>query len=350
VSDGTFRISDHKLVAQDQAAPPYQACPVEVADIPPGCLAHLQRGNAITGLIDDLVPADSSLHAYFHANQRPNLFIAGLFIAGAWRGYLVASDHYATQWWDETTIRMLHTGIEMIAAFLQQWEMSNALRMREAQIRAMGDNLPNGFIYQYCYDQAMQPSFRFISSGIQQVLGITPEAVLADATVLHDLVSPDEIEHLFEAEQRSFKELSVFTEVVRHILPDGTERWLYVLSRPRREADGSVVWDGLSLDITERQRAAAELAQARDAAETATRAKSAFLAHMSHEIRTPLNAVLGMTALLRDSELTAEQRLLTDTINTGGQALLAVLTDILDLSRIESGRLELALAPFDLYA
>ncbi|PDV98522.1 PAS domain-containing hybrid sensor histidine kinase/response regulator [Candidatus Chloroploca asiatica] len=350
VADGTFRIAERKLVDQDQDAPPYQASPVEVADIPVALLEQLQPGKSITGLIDDLVPPDSSLYAYFHANQRPNLCIAGVFINGIWRGYLVASDRDATKRWDDPTIRLLHTGIEMITAFLQQWEMSSALRIREAQLRAVGDNLPNGFIYQYCHDQSMQPSYRFISGGVQQVLGVSAEEVFVDPSVLHKLISPDERERVLAAQLHSFQELSLFAEVVHFILPDGTERSLYLSSRPRREADGSVVWDGLSLDITERQRAAAELAQARDAAEAATRAKSAFLAHMSHELRTPLNAVLGMTALLRDSELTAEQRLLTDTINTGGQALLAVLSDILDLSRIESGRLELALAPFDLYA
>ncbi|WP_129675240.1 hybrid sensor histidine kinase/response regulator [Candidatus Chloroploca sp. Khr17] len=350
VADETFRIAEHKLVAQDQAASPYQACPVEFVDIPPELLEHLQRGKSITGLIDDLVPPDSSLYAYFHANQRPNLCLAGVFINGIWRGYLVASDRDATRPWDEPTIRLLHTAVEMISAFLQQWEMSSDLRRREAQLRAVGDNLPNGFIYQYRHDQTMQPSYLFISGGVQQVLGVAPEEVFVDSSVLHDLISPDERERVLVAQLHSFKAMSLFNEVVHFILPDGTERWLYISSRPRREADGSIVWDGLSLDITERQQAAHELAQARDAAEAATRAKSAFLAHMSHEIRTPLNAVLGMTALLRDSELTAEQRLLTDTINTGGQALLVVLSDILDLSRIESGRLELALAPFDLYA
>ena len=106
----------------------------------------------------------------------------------------------------------------------------------------------------------------------------------------------------------------------------------------------------LTEELELRKRLGKELEAAKTAAETAARAKSDFLALMSHEIRTPMNAVIGMTEILLDTELSAEQQEYVKTINTAGETLLMVINDILDHSKIESGKLSLEARPFRLDA
>ena len=131
---------------------------------------------------------------------------------------------------------------------------------------------------------------------------------------------------------------------------DGTsfpaEYWSYPQYRDGRKVGAVVTF----IDISERKRAEAELLKTKEAAEVANRAKTAFLANMSHEIRTPMNAILGFAQLMqRDSALTLQQKQHLEIISRSGNFLLSLINDILEMSKIEAGRVSLKCVSFDLH-
>ncbi|RRR69865.1 MAG: response regulator [Candidatus Viridilinea halotolerans] len=317
-------------------------------DVPIAIVQAILAGEAIMGSPQELFLSGSPQRTHYELNHVRTLFAIGVLIGGKWRGHLVASEQQERTW-NEPTERLLRTAAEMISAFIQQWELASLIRAREAQVRALGDNLPNGFVYQLRRDAEWRPTFTYLSSGVEPILGITPEEGLRNAEALYAKLVPADRERVETSEQQAMTQLQDVAEVVGYLGAQGERRWIYLCDRPRTLSDGSIIWDGLAIDITERQLAAEELTQARDAAEAAARVRATFLATMSHEIRTPLNAVIGMASLLQDTALSADQRSLADTISTGGQALLALINDILDFSRMESGHVAIDRSPFDLH-
>jgi len=145
------------------------------------------------------------------------------------------------------------------------------------------------------------------------------------------------------------------------LLPDGTRvqdqkiaspsgsRWIAWREVTIRTDGGSEI-QSVGRDMTDRVTAERALAEARDQAEAANRAKSRFLAMVSHEIRTPLNGILGMAGLLADTPLTPEQMTYLKAVKTSGETLLSLIEEVLDFSKIEAGRLELEAQPFALAA
>lgn len=131
---------------------------------------------------------------------------------------------------------------------------------------------------------------------------------------------------------------------------DGRRRWFMWTQRPiRDDANNTLEYQAVGHDITLRKEAEAALLHAKEAAEAADRAKSEFLAIVSHEIRTPINGVIGFAQILADSPLSPEQREQVAIIKSSGQALEKLIADILDLSKIEAGKIEIESSPFGLH-
>ena len=129
---------------------------------------------------------------------------------------------------------------------------------------------------------------------------------------------------------------------------DGEYRWFKTRGVPIRENSHICKWFGTCTDITDAKQAEEELRLAKEAAESANRAKDEFLANVSHEIRTPMNAILGMTELALDTPLTDDQRQCLQTVKSAADNLLVIINDLLDFSKIEAGKLVLDPGDFSL--
>ncbi|HEY8900415.1 MAG TPA: PAS domain S-box protein, partial [Chthoniobacterales bacterium] len=198
------------------------------------------------------------------------------------------------------------------------------------------------------YQTDIEGNWTFLNPAWQRVTGHSVTDSIGQN--FEKFLLPEDVSGVEQVRQREFRGEVERSEVAfRVIHASGAQLWLEGYCRVRRDAAGQVIGtSGTLADVTRRRLAEQELIAAKDAAEAANRAKSEFLAVMSHEIRTPLNGVLGFSNLLLHTTLDHTQEEYLRTIATCGDSLLTIIDDILDFSRMESGRFELESRPFDL--
>ncbi|WP_017719628.1 MASE1 domain-containing protein [Kamptonema formosum] len=189
------------------------------------------------------------------------------------------------------------------------------------------------------------------SDEMYPILGLVRTALPPSHETFLRAVHPDDRQRVWASIQTAISQKKPYSIDCRIVRPDGTERIVHEQVEIILNAAGEATrLTGTVQDITERAKAE-EFRLAKEAAEEANRAKSAFLANMSHELRTPLNAIIGYSEMLQEeAEDLGEQEFTDDLkrINSAGKQLLALISDILDLSKIEAGRMDLHLETFQI--
>jgi len=234
----------------------------------------------------------------------------------------------------------------------------DAQRQLIERLRGMAETVP-GVVYQLRRSPEGRFSFAYVSEAVKDYFRVPAQLLLSEAEALFERIHPEDREAVREALASSARHLSPWQQEFRTDNADGSERWLYGNAIAQLEDGGSVLWHGFLTDISRQRRDALELdryrhhleelveartqalATATQAAEAANLAKSAFLANMSHEIRTPMNAIIGLTYLARrDSTEPAQQDRLKK-VADAAEHLLSVINNVLDISKIEAGKLHL---------
>src|SRR5205807_1539994 len=193
----------------------------------------------------------------------------------------------------------------------------------------------------------LQGRFTFANLLFCRTVGKSREEILGKTD--YDFYPSHLAEKYRQDDNRVIQQRQVFDLTEEHCKPDGQKLYVQVLKSPVYDAYGTVVGtQAIFWDVTDKVQAEQAMQQAKEAAESANRAKSIFLANMSHEIRTPMNAIIGMTDLVLETDLSIEQRDYLELVQKSAHSLLAVINDILDFSKVEAGKLELDSAPFSL--
>jgi len=239
---------------------------------------------------------------------------------------------------------LMHRARRRVVDIDKHIRSEQALRESEQRWRSLTEALP-----QLVWTAKPDGACDYFSMQWTQHTGVTEDRLLGWQWM--ETLHPDDREPTRQLWTNSVAGRGPYDVEYRVRQTDGEYRWFKTRGVPIRDSEGQTFkWFGTCTDITDGKLAAEELRLAKEAAESANRAKDEFLANVSHEIRTPMNAILGMTDLVLGTPLSDDQRQSLRTVKAAADNLLNILNDLLDFSKIEAGKMELDPADFSLRA
>lgn len=322
--------------------------------------AWQEQMDASWGLAGSGVLAASSGQVVRYANESARMLLGshavGMSLAEWWGGELAGLGQAAGVWRGEREIagRWIELQVWKCAADEDGWmalvtdATSRKQALREAEHADSRLRDIQALSAEYFWETDRSLRLTYVTGGVRQLGECAPQALIGQSR-LEQVADGDreELRALLENAMRTG------TPVCSPEFPwrtaNGESGWTQLTALPFRDASGQIAGlRGCTREVGDRVRARQVSAGARRAAEAASRAQSEFISRLSHEIRTPLNAMIGMASLLLAEPLSAGQREYVDTIRRSGDSVLALLNEVLDLAKIQAGKLELENCEFDL--
>jgi PAS domain S-box-containing protein len=259
-------------------------------------------------------------------------------------GVLAVQHYEKDNVYSERDLKMLTSVGNQLGLAIERKQTEIELQTREAQL-----NEAQAIAHLGNWEWDIKTNIVSWSNEQYRIFGLVPQNVKTNHEAYMERIHPDDREMVAAAIEKALQEKEYPKSEHRIVRPDGTVR---IISKAGKivldELGNPIKMIGITQDITEQKQIEGELKRTRDAAIESARLKSEFLANMSHEIRTPMNGVIGMTGLLLDTALDAEQREFAETVRSSADSLLTIINDILDFSKIEAGHLHFERLDFDL--
>ena len=290
----------------------------------------LSLGNCINCIVRDL---PEKVREFLSKAGTKSILMIPIFAENKFWGFVGFGDVLRERVFFPEEVTILQSiGLNLVNAFLRNEETQKTKRMI--------DELP-GMVY-ICEFTPHKYPLTFVSKGSYDLIGYIPEELVGVENTFWQMAHPDDVAKIEETCKATINVGKTFELNYRLLMPDGSVKWVWERTRPLEyNPDGTPrLVEGYVFDVSDRYKL--------EAAEAGNEAKSMFLAHMSHEIRTPMNSIIGFAELALESNPEPQIEQYLSKILDSSKWLLDILNDILDISKIESGKMELEMLPFEL--